>query len=28
LRAAVRKFGSAADKVRDELKKKKQTGLS
>jgi len=28
LRAAVRKFGSAADKVRDELKKKKQTGPS
>jgi len=28
LRAAVRKFGSAADKVRDELKKKQQTGLS
>jgi Protein of unknown function (DUF3606) len=28
LRAAVRKFGSAADKVRDEVKKKKPTGLS
>lgn len=28
LRAAVRKFGSTADKVRDELKKRKQTDLS